>query len=1051
MPQVPVAPLPSVDLQPQRTANYTADDFGAPTGRAMMQVGQTLQNTGELVARHVEERKREEDTTAVLGAQAKLQDANRKALYDENGGLLTTRGTQTDGIVEQAQERFKAARAEAAAGLKGDAATKFAQIAQRTEQSNLDVIYRHRSTEFTRAKDETQQALITSSALDAANGYRDPEIIQRSLNTAQGAVMANAKGMPEPALKQALLAARSTVHTSVIDRLIVEDPRAAADYYQKNKEDIYGGDHAKITRTLKPALQGYEVDDHYRRITGTNSGVVQLGDAIGSVGPAAPDVSLAPGAPIRGSRISAGVEAITPSVVRAETGGRARNSPAGAAGVMQVMPDTAIEISTKMLKDGLFPPGTPKERIQEALNANKGLATRYGQAYLQQMSDRYHGDVEAVLVAYNAGPGNADKWLKAGRDYGALPKPEETEPYVTKVLEHFTGKAGGTAGTQARGAAGAGWGELPPPGRRMTRENWGLEFYKPDDLIAKTEAGAWVDARAATMADILGKSFFERTGIRVAINDSHDTPGTSGKRRGTRDPHDNPGATGSQHLHGRAFDFQIQNLNDEQKADFLRTARSLGFAGVGFYPNGHIHLDSGSPRTWGTAPGWAAGAMATAPAPLGAFGVSGVATRGEGRPGPVYSMPGTVPTNAVSGVRMGPITQDFAPAGIPGALPDASAGGVGIPAAPFPTIQPTTRGAAPTERDLSGWLAQANEIADPAVRQAVLGKISAEHERRKKVHGEQQTAAYEDGFRKVLGGAPASSISPEQMLSMGPEKARQLLTFAEKRDKGQEPPQDWGLWAKLATMPDEELKKTSLYDYRNSFDNQHFDKLASRYQAITAATVAEGAAATAAQQSARDKLTGVRGRTDLVEDALREVAGDTRLEDWKKRPENMAIAGRLNSRLDDVITEHTQRTGKAPNPDEVRKMLDGLMIRTFKSDGVLWDTGAVRAFQLEPEEVGSTVPEKAYKTYKDVPVRDRVDVGKFWQESTGKKINEGELVKLYPQIVRAKLGLPQVEDPPMHEAAELKNALKRTLQRDPTKEEIRTLWGRALTKRFGGN
>lgn len=64
---------------------------------------------------------------------------------------------------------------------------------------------------------------------------------------------------------------------------------------------------------------------------------------------------------------------------------------------------------------------------------------RFGQDYLKAMLDRYGGDQEAALIAYNSGPANADKFVKGGRDYGVLPKRSETEPYTRNIL----GKTGG--------------------------------------------------------------------------------------------------------------------------------------------------------------------------------------------------------------------------------------------------------------------------------------------------------------------------------------------------------------------------------------------------------------------------------------------------------------------------------------------------------------------------------------------------------------------------------------------------------------------------------
>jgi soluble lytic murein transglycosylase-like protein len=87
-------------------------------------------------------------------------------------------------------------------------------------------------------------------------------------------------------------------------------------------------------------------------------------------------------------------------------------SPAGAAGLAQLMPATARELGVVNRHD-------PAESIDG------------GARYLRQMLDRF-GAVHLALAAYNAGPGAVAK-------AGGIPRNRETPGYVRSVLSRWSG------------------------------------------------------------------------------------------------------------------------------------------------------------------------------------------------------------------------------------------------------------------------------------------------------------------------------------------------------------------------------------------------------------------------------------------------------------------------------------------------------------------------------------------------------------------------------------------------------------------------------------
>jgi len=121
--------------------------------------------------------------------------------------------------------------------------------------------------------------------------------------------------------------------------------------------------------------------------------------------------------------------ALIAAVIYAETKFDPRPSPAGAQGLMQILPATAYYLAHLS--------GGTSFTAGDLASASVNVA--YGSYYLRYLLDHYEGNEMLAVAAYNGGLANVDSWLTSANaahrplTIAAIPFPQ-TREYVRSVL-----------------------------------------------------------------------------------------------------------------------------------------------------------------------------------------------------------------------------------------------------------------------------------------------------------------------------------------------------------------------------------------------------------------------------------------------------------------------------------------------------------------------------------------------------------------------------------------------------------------------------------------
>lgn len=387
--------------------------IGAPQVRAQpvdtsaLELGQqALGVAGKLYQKSVED----SDNAALIAAESQLSNWKLQTMFAPETGVYSRKGGNALDITNQTLPQFDQQAEQLSNSLTNERQKARWQQIIASQRNGLNAeLNRYEFGERQRFFDETDEASLNSATAGATAYYQDPSQVAYYQNKGARVIAANGqrKGLPLEAINQNVQQFNSRVATSVVERMMADDPLKAQQYYATAANFMTPDDQLRVNKLLGTAV---------RQQLGS-----QIGTSLWETG-------------------GLGADALPALVIQAESGGDpAAVSPKGARGLMQLMPDTAKEMAAEL---GV-------EYSEERLTADPQYNMALGTAYLNKMMGKYNGNPALALAAYNAGPGSVDEWIKKNGDprTGEISDQEfiekipfkETREYATKIISQFAG------------------------------------------------------------------------------------------------------------------------------------------------------------------------------------------------------------------------------------------------------------------------------------------------------------------------------------------------------------------------------------------------------------------------------------------------------------------------------------------------------------------------------------------------------------------------------------------------------------------------------------
>jgi hypothetical protein len=245
-------------LRTPRAQGLGSEAFGGGFAQGLGQASGDVLNA-------LRQERQKADRTAAIASRTALDQAEVDLLYDPEQGALAKRGRDSFGLPEPTLQTFDERAAEIERGLTtAEQKETFRLLAGQRRVQVDKQLQRHVASEMRSYAAETTKASLEGTLNNVARHYQDPERIDQERKFGLAVLMSEAdnQGLPPEVVKLKADTWESMVHQAVIDKLAIDSPQRAKDYFEANRDLLLPGQAATVERTLKPlveAQQGQEV------------------------------------------------------------------------------------------------------------------------------------------------------------------------------------------------------------------------------------------------------------------------------------------------------------------------------------------------------------------------------------------------------------------------------------------------------------------------------------------------------------------------------------------------------------------------------------------------------------------------------------------------------------------------------------------------------------------------------------------------------------------------------------------------------------------------